>query len=122
MYSAVHVISYIRVVSPRKAFIQGKLAQGNNEPHASEPNSAIVSYIAAFSEHYVGTGRAFTRILETILWLHLFHASVLSNKRSYILIIFYTLFLGGRWARYHADGRYSTPVPGGALGVLYSVS
>jgi hypothetical protein len=103
IYSASFVMAFARVVIVRAANAQEQHTPGDGATHPDEPYPAIVPYVVSFSEHWVGFTRASARALEAILWTHLFRSTVWSTKRPYHLIVIYSIFLGLRWARYHAD-------------------
>jgi hypothetical protein len=81
------------------------------EAHHHELGDPLITYVAAFTKHYVGTGRLLARTIETFLWLNLLPTTARGPQRSNIPIVVFTTFLGSRWARYHAFEAFQSTDP-----------
>src|SRR5437762_14187475 len=85
IWSARFVISFMRVPIDRTAYAQEQHTQEGYKAHPDEYIPPIVPYVAAFSEDWAGFLKAFTRVMEAVLWVHLCYSTVLGVDRSYYL-------------------------------------
>lgn len=102
IYSVFHVATYTRAnliptIQPPKATPPPAGSSPNAKPlYAPNP---IGDKIGAFVKEYYDASMSVVSGLEILLWIRLFLAALLFQRRSWILIAIYTLFLRARFAQ-----------------------
>ncbi|KAI4602816.1 hypothetical protein KJ359_008035 [Pestalotiopsis sp. 9143b] len=93
IYSVFHVATYTRAnVIPTVAPAQGA-APG------TKASSPIADAIGNFVKTYYDMSMSVVSALEVLLWLRLFIAAILFQRRSWILLVLYTAFVRARFAQ-----------------------
>lgn len=99
VYSIFHIATYTRAnllptIAPPK---QAAAAEGSGaRPKASSP---LQDTIGAFVKEYYDTSMSVVSGLELLLWGRLLLSAILFQRRSWILIVVYTVFLRARYAQ-----------------------
>ncbi|KAL2760280.1 hypothetical protein ACRALDRAFT_2024300 [Sodiomyces alcalophilus JCM 7366] len=100
IYSIFHVATYSRAnliptISPPQPVAPAAGASPNAKP-APHP---IGEKIGAFVKQYYDSSMSIVARLELALWLRVFFAALLFQRRSWILIVLYTAFVRARYAQ-----------------------
>jgi hypothetical protein len=94
VYSVFHVATYARAsliptISPAPGAEGGK----------PKTNSPWAAKIGVFVKEYYDASMSIVSGLEILLWLRVFFSAILFQRRSWILIVLYTVFLRARYAQ-----------------------
>lgn len=97
VYSIFHVATYTRanlipVISPPKAAADGS----SPKPKA---NSPLADKIGNFVKEYYDASMSVVSGLELLLWVRIALSAIFFQRRSWILITLYTIFLRARYAQ-----------------------
>ena len=110
VYSVFHVATYTRAnviptVQPPKIIGASSTSSPSSKPQYA-PNP-IADRIGAFVKEYYDASMSVVSGLEILLWIRLLLAAILFQRRSWILLGIYTVFLRARFAQSsHVQGAF----------------
>lgn len=102
VYSVFHVLTYTRAnLLPTIFPPPPQAAAAAQSPNSKAPKqaSAISDFIGRFVKEYYDTSMTLVAILEIFLWFRLLGSAILFQKGSWILMVFYSVFLRARYAQ-----------------------
>lgn len=95
IYSVFHVATYTRAnVIPTVA-----PTQSSGATPGAKTTSPIADAIGNFVKTYYDMSMSVVSALEVLLWIRLFVAAILFQRRSWILLVLYTAFVRARFAQ-----------------------
>lgn len=102
IYSIFHVATYTRAnliptLAPSKQTTAAAGAPPNTKPQTT--THPIADKIGSFVKEYYDTSMSVVSGLEILLWLRLLLAALFFQRRSWILIVLYTVFIRARFSQ-----------------------
>jgi transmembrane protein 33 len=112
IYSVFHVASYTRqnliptVIPPKQVAPATGASPGAKPTYATHP---IADKIGNFVKEYYESSMSIVSALEILLWLRLLGSAFLFQRRSWILLAIYTVFIRTRFSQsQHVQNSFST--------------
>jgi len=111
IYSVFHVATYTRAnviptVLPAKPVAPVAGASPSSKPQ--QPSHPLADAIGNFVKEYYDTSMSVVSGLEILLWIRLLLAAIFFQRRSWILLALYTVFLRSRFAQsVHVQNSFS---------------
>lgn len=97
IYSVFHVATYLRAnVIPT---IQPPKTPAGSSPGAKPAGNPFADQIGSFVKKYYDMSMSVVSILEIVLWARILFSAIIFQRRSWILIVFYTAFLRARFSQ-----------------------